>query len=153
MQRSDMSTSVIAEEEEQADLISDSWELVGCTTQSLLQPPPQSQTQPQTQSQSLLGGYTLEGQQSTSVGCTTRPSEGSVNSDRDRGCTLIEGQQSTSVGCTTRPSEGSGDSDSDRGCTLTDSVQNEVRGRESVSNEEEKVVCPVSELSNIKVKE
>ena len=65
MQRSDLSASVIEEEEGQAGLISDSWEIVGCTTQSSLQTQPRTQTQPQTQSQSLLRGYTLEGQQLT----------------------------------------------------------------------------------------
>ena len=84
MQCPDLSASIIEEDDGQAGLIGDSWEIVGCTTRPTPQTQQQTQTQPQTQSQSLLRGCTLDDQQITSVGCTTRTSESISESNSDK---------------------------------------------------------------------
>ena len=72
MQCPDMSVSILEESDEQADIIGDSWEMVGSTTKLTLQ---RTQSQTLTQSQSLLRGSTLVNQEAETVGGTTVASE------------------------------------------------------------------------------
>ena len=114
MQCPDMSVSILEESDGQADLIGDSWEMVGSTTRPTQQ---QTQSQPQTQSQSLLRGSTLVEQGAITVGCTTGANE-MIEESADE---CKDDSNSVKV--------------EERGCTLGATVQNGEKAKETAESE------------------